>query len=73
MQALQAEGLAIDSGFRGFAKRSERRCRRSVALPMSEKAADSTVLMHHPILLADQGILDKVAEALDKVHAAFFA
>ena len=73
LQALQAEGLAIDSGFRGFSKRSERRCRRSVALPFSEQAADSTILLHHPILLADQSILDKVAEALSKVHAAFWS
>ncbi len=72
LQALQAEGLAIDSGFRGFSKRSERRCRRSVALLFSEKAADSTILLHHPILLADQSILDKVAEAISKVHAAFW-
>ena len=59
LRALQSEGLAIDSGFRGFAQRSERRCRRSVPLPFSERAAKSTVLMHHPILLADQSTLRK--------------
>jgi dTDP-4-amino-4,6-dideoxygalactose transaminase len=72
LRALQSEGLAIDSGFRGFAHRSERRCRRPVPLPFSERAAKSTVLMHHPILLADQSTLTKIAEAFDKIHAAFF-
>jgi hypothetical protein len=28
--------------------------------------------MHHPILLADQSTLRKIAEAFDKIHAAFF-
>ncbi len=73
LRALQAEGLAIDSGFRGFVSRSTRRCRRPVPLPFSENAVDSTVLLHHPILLAEDKILLRIVEALDKVHAALFA
>jgi len=72
LRALQAEGVAVDSGFRGFAGRSQRRCRRPVPLPRSERAAKLTLLLHHPVLLAEQSILEGVARAFDKVHAAFF-
>ena len=73
LQALQAEGLAIDIGFRGFSQRSDRRCRRPVPLTESELAAHATVLLHHPLLLADEVTLERAAEAFDKVHAAFFS
>ena len=72
LRAMQAEGLAIDVGFRGFAQRSTRRCRRPIPLPCSQDAAASTVLLHHPILRCDSKILKRVAEVFEKVHATYF-
>ncbi len=68
--AIQAEGLAIDAGFRGFARRSERRCRRIGELQHSQTAAESTVLLHHPILLLDGAAIEQAALALRKVARA---
>ena len=73
IQALEAEGLAIGSGFRGFARRSSRRCRSPVPLPRATDAVESTLLLHHPILLSDSISLEQVGEAFEKVHTAFFA
>ena len=64
---IQAEGVAIDAGFRGFTRRGTRRCRRSGGLVNSQQAADSTVLLHHPVLLAGDTAIDLVAAALNKV------
>ena len=69
--AIQAEGVAIDSGFRGFTKRSKRRCRISGALSHSQAAADSTLLLHHPVLLKSEAVIEKVAHAILKVIAGF--
>jgi perosamine synthetase len=49
--ALQAQGIAIDAGFRGFNKRSANRCRVAGDLTNAQSAAESTLLLHHPILL----------------------
>ncbi len=57
----QAEGVALDRGFRGFVKRSARRCRKPVPLERSRAAADQTVLLHHPVLLQPRPILEQVA------------
>ncbi len=65
--ALAAEGAPVDRGFRGFAGRGERRCRRVGPLYHSRCAADSTLLLHHPILLEDIARIDALAEAIDKV------
>jgi dTDP-4-amino-4,6-dideoxygalactose transaminase len=68
--AMQAEGVALDTGFRGFTKRSERRCRRVGELPHSQRAVDSTLVLHHPILLQPEESIDRLAEAFHKVSAA---
>ena len=73
IQALEAEGLAVGSGFRGFARRSSRRCRSPVPLPRANDAVESLLLLHHPILLSDSISLERIGEAFGKVHAAFFA
>ncbi|QDS99823.1 DegT/DnrJ/EryC1/StrS family aminotransferase [Adhaeretor mobilis] len=54
LEKLWREGVPIDVGFRGFAKRTERRCRKPVPLVWSDRYAHSTLLLHHPILLADE-------------------
>ena len=67
--ALRAEGIAIDPGFRGFVRRSSRRCRKVGELPHSAAAVEGTVLLHHPVLLRDD-IIDKVATGIKKVLSA---
>ena len=67
INAMQAEGLAIDSGFRGFTRRSERRCRKVGELPNSQRAADRTLLLHHPLLLQTENTIDLAAKTICQV------
>lgn len=67
VSALQAEGVAIDSGFRGFVGRSTARCRRVGGLTSSKAASQRTVLLHHPVLLESEATIQLVAAAIDKV------
>ena len=68
--AAAAEGVPIARGFRGFARRSERRCRKVGPLAESRRAAETTVLLHHPILLEPPERIDALAGALAKVSTA---
>jgi perosamine synthetase len=68
--AVQAEGVAIDTGFRGFTRRPLRICRKVGTLPHSERAAEATVLLHHPVLLESAESMQRVATALRKVVRA---
>lgn len=70
IRAIQAEGVAIDIGFRGFTKRSTNRCRKPVPLAHSQLAAESTLLIHHPILLADPQVRQQTVHGIRKVFAA---
>ena len=65
--AVRAEGVALDAGFRGFVKRSARRCRVAGELPESARAAETTVILHHPVLLESAETIERVAMALEKV------
>ena len=67
LAAVRAEGVALDAGFRGFVKRSARRCRVAGELTESAKAAERTVILHHPVLLESEETIDRVAMALEKV------
>lgn len=69
IQAIQAEGIAIDSAFRGFTRRSPRRCRKNGSLVNSQIAAQQTVLLHHPVLLESAETIKKVALAIERVLA----
>jgi dTDP-4-amino-4,6-dideoxygalactose transaminase len=69
--ALQAEGLPFDRGFRGFALRSQRRCRKVGPLDHSRRAAETTIVLHHPILLEPPARIDAVAHGMAKVTLAF--
>jgi dTDP-4-amino-4,6-dideoxygalactose transaminase len=71
--AMRAEGVAVDAGFRGFATRSQRRCRHGSELDASLAAADDTVLLHHPVLLEDAETIARAAAAFEKVVRAFAA
>lgn len=70
IRAFQAQGIAIDAGFRGFNKRSANRCRVASDLTNAQSAAETTLLLHHPILLQiDQ--INLLAETMRKVIAEF--
>ncbi|HTN75112.1 MAG TPA: DegT/DnrJ/EryC1/StrS family aminotransferase, partial [Pirellulaceae bacterium] len=71
LQAMQAEGVAVDAGFRGFASRSAARCRQVGELLHSRQAAERTVLLHHPVLLESRETIDRVVAAFTKVVTAF--
>jgi dTDP-4-amino-4,6-dideoxygalactose transaminase len=64
---LQAEGVAIDEGFRGFARRTSQRCRAVGDLRHARRAAAATVILHHPVLLEPPGVITRVAQAIQKV------
>jgi perosamine synthetase len=70
LATMRAEGVALDEGFRGFTRRSSRRCRRVGNLEYSERAAAQTVLLHHPVLLEPIETIDRVAQAFAKVRSA---
>jgi dTDP-4-amino-4,6-dideoxygalactose transaminase len=67
IEAAKALHVPLDTGFRGFARRSVRRCRPVGQLPHSQRAAEATVVLHHPILLQPPGTMDFVAQALREV------
>jgi perosamine synthetase len=69
--AVQAEGLLIDEGFRGFARRTSNRCRVVGDLTNARRAAAGTVLLHHLVLLESAETMGKVAEAIRKVAFVF--
>ncbi len=67
IHALQAEGVPADGGFRGFVRRAPRRCRAAGSLEHSLTAAEQLIVMHHPLLLGDEVLIDQVIEGLAKV------
>jgi dTDP-4-amino-4,6-dideoxygalactose transaminase len=71
IEALTAEGVPVFTGFRGFIRRTARRCRRAGDLQNARLAAEQTILLHHPLLLGDRHLLDQVIHAFDKVDRLF--
>ena len=65
--AARAEGIPLGRGFRGFAARSERRCRKPMALTQVKRAAEGTVLLHHSALLESDEMIDRIADAIRRV------
>jgi perosamine synthetase len=68
--ALQAEGIAIDAGFRGFGRRSDARCRKVGDLRHARQAAAGTLVLHHPLLLAHDDTPERLAATLREVAQA---
>jgi len=60
---LKAQGVGIDSGFRGFSRRSAR-CRVVGPLTAVDQAAAGTLVLHHPVLLADDEALGQLGRML---------
>ena len=71
--AIQAEGVAMDEGFRGFARRTNQRCRVHGDLKHARQAAAGTVILHHPVLLEERETIMRVAQAIRKVVQALFS
>jgi dTDP-4-amino-4,6-dideoxygalactose transaminase len=68
--AVQAEGVAMDEGFRGFTRRTNQRCRVAGELKHARRAAAGTVILHHPVLLEPRETMVRVAAAIGKVARA---
>lgn len=71
LRAIQAEGIALDTGFRGFARRSGKRCRQSGSLTNATQAAEQTVILHHPVLLESPAVIGRLARAIRRVTERF--
>ena len=71
LQALTAEGAPVFTGFRGFGKRSKRRCEQVGPLANANIAAQNTILLHHPFLLGGEALVDQIGEAFQKIDACF--
>lgn len=63
--ALRAQGVAADRGFRGFVRR-KRRCLALGELDAAQAAANSTMILHHPILAADDEQIDRLVSAFHR-------
>lgn len=69
LKAARAEGIALSEGFRALhIGRSPKRYRSAHPLSLSEKANHSIVILHHPVLLADDPTLQKLAQALERIY-----
>lgn len=68
LATVQAEGVPLAEGFRGFARRSSRRCRLAGDMTQSRLAAECTVVLHHPILLQGGEAVESIIGALRKVQ-----
>src|SRR5262249_13576836 len=67
--ALQAEGIAVDEGFRALhVGRSPGRFRAAGELTEAERAHHGTVVLHHPVLLGAPSEIEEVARAVRKVQ-----
>jgi dTDP-4-amino-4,6-dideoxygalactose transaminase len=70
IEAVRAEGIALDEGFRALhVGRSPTRLRRSGELPEAERAHSGAIVLHHPVLLRPAAEVEEVARALEKVRA----
>lgn len=69
--AARAEGIALDPGFRGFLRRGIRRRRQFGDCPIARSVIDRTLVLHHPILLADDSTLDRATATLTRLAMTF--
>jgi dTDP-4-amino-4,6-dideoxygalactose transaminase len=75
LQALRAEGIAVDAGFRALhAVHSRGRFRAVGNLDNAEQADCGLIVLHHPILLYEECV-DQFGAALDRIreHARMIA
>jgi len=75
-EAVRAEGIALDSGFRALHKtHSSRRFRAVGKLSQATQADERVLTLHHPVLLETERELGQIVNAIEKVraHAAAIA
>ena len=66
--AVRAEGVALDPGFRALHKtHSSKRFRAAGPLTEASRADVGVLVLHHPVLLAEDDDVDQVAQAIDRV------
>jgi len=69
VQAMGAEGIALDEGFRAsHVGRSPTRFRCVGEHSESERAHGGTLILHHPVLLGTQADVNEVVQAFRKVY-----
>jgi len=69
VEALRAEGIAMDEGFHAaHVGRSPRRFRRGSDLTQADRAHAGMVVLHHPVLLGTEADIREIAAAVRKVH-----
>jgi perosamine synthetase len=68
-EALRAEGIPLDPGFRSLHRTHARsRFRASAPLPHADRADESLLQLHHPFLLADDDELHAFVAAVSRTH-----
>ena len=73
-EAMRAEGIAMDAGFRGNPLiHGSRRFRAVGELPEATRADGDLVVLHHPVLLEEAAAIAQVAEAVRKIQRNSFA
>ncbi len=60
-QLAERDQVPIGAGFRGFFKRPSSQTRKVGSFVCSELAAERTILLHHPVLLQHETIIDRLA------------
>ena len=69
--AMQAEGIALNPGFRALhCIHSKRRFRAVGKLPNAGVADAGILTLHHPVLLEDDPAIAQIATAVDKIRTA---
>jgi dTDP-4-amino-4,6-dideoxygalactose transaminase len=61
------EGIDLGESFRGFGLRSPRRCRKIGDLPNSRSLSQRTCLLHHPVFLAAEPVVDELCRRLANI------
>ncbi|MES2791368.1 MAG: aminotransferase class V-fold PLP-dependent enzyme [Planctomycetota bacterium] len=70
-QAMRAEGIALDSGFRSLHRiHSARRFKTASSLREADRADEQALTLHHPILLTETVTdLEQIVAAIKKIQA----
>jgi perosamine synthetase len=69
VQALRAEGIAFDAGFRGLHRiHASRRFRAADDLTEASRADAAMVALYHPVLLEGESAIDEIVTATQKVR-----
>lgn len=69
VNAIRAEGIAFDAGFRGLHLiHGSRRYRAAEELTETSRADAEMLTLHHPVLLEGDLVIDEIVEAIRKVR-----